>query len=76
MQIGSTPEQKKELEGWPNFGMLRKLIISSSPRHKRINLYFSGENEKKAMFQIDEKRARTLIQDLSSAVDDISPGEQ
>ena len=76
MQIGATPEQKRELLAWPKFGMLQNLTIGAAPRLGRINIYLAGEDGKKAMFQVDEERARGLIQDLSEAVDDISVGPQ
>ena len=76
MQIGATPEQKRELEAWPKFGMLKKAVTASVPHYGRINLYLAGEDGKKAMFQVDEERARRLIQDLSAAVDDLSAGPQ
>ena len=76
MQIGATPEQKRELEAWPKFGMLQNLTIGAAPRLGRINVYLAGEDGKKAMFQVDVERARGLIQDLSEAVDDISVGPQ
>ena len=76
MQIGATPEQKRELEAWPKFGMLQNLTIGAAPHLGRINIYLAGEDGKKAMFQVDEERARGLIQNLSEAVDNISVGPQ
>ena len=76
MQIGATPEQERELEAWPKFGMLKKAVTGAAPRYGRINLYLEGEDGKKASFQLDAKRARKLIQDLSATVDDLSAGPQ
>lgn len=75
MNFDIDDDQKKELENWPIFGSLTKVVIASAPKQGLINLYMAaGEN--KVMFQITKEQTQSLIGNLSEALDHISRGVQ